>query len=98
MSQEKIAVIGGTGDLGFGLALRWARAGVQVMIGSRDESKAKEAAQRGKDTLKANAPTEPAGLSISGLENAQPAAKASIVVLAVPISAQVGILKSIRGS
>ena len=36
MSQDKIAIIGGTGDLGFGLALRWARAGVQVIIGSRD--------------------------------------------------------------
>src|ERR1039457_4758036 len=98
MSQEKIAVIGGTGDLGFGLALRWARAGVQVIIGSRDESKAKEAAQRAQEMLKAHAPPESARLSISGLENAQAAAQASVVVLAVPISAQVAILKSIRGS
>jgi 8-hydroxy-5-deazaflavin:NADPH oxidoreductase len=98
MDEEKISIIGGTGDLGFGLALRWVRAGVQVIIGSRDEGKAKEAAQRVKDTLKANEPTEPVGHSIIGLENSQAAAKASIVVLAVPISAQVGILKSIRGS
>jgi len=98
MGEEKIAIIGGTGDLGFGLALRWVRAGVQVIIGSRDESKAKEAAQRVQEMLKAHASTELAGLSISGLENAQAAAQASVVVLAVPISAQVAILKSIRGS
>jgi 8-hydroxy-5-deazaflavin:NADPH oxidoreductase len=98
MREEKIAIIGGTGDLGFGLALRWVRAGVKVIIGSRDESKAKEAAQRVQETLKAHAPTQSAGISISGLENAQAAAQASVVVLAVPISAQVAILKSIRGS
>lgn len=98
MSQEKIAVIGGTGDLGFGLALRWAWAGVQVIIGSRDETKAKEAVQRIREALDAHAPTESGRLSISGLENAQAAAQASVLVLAVPISAQVDILKSIRGS
>ncbi len=98
MSQERIAIIGGTGDLGFGLALRWAQAGVRVTIGSRDESKAKEAARRIQETLNAHAPTESGRLSISGLENAQAAAQASVLVLAVPISAQVDILKSIRGS
>jgi 8-hydroxy-5-deazaflavin:NADPH oxidoreductase len=98
MSQEKIAIIGGTGDLGFGLALRWARAEVQVIIGSRDETKAKEAARRIRETLDAHAPTESSRFSISGLENAQATAEASVVVLAVPISAQVEILKSIRSS
>ena len=44
MNNLKIAVIGGTGDLGFGLALRWAHAGVQVLVGSRDEKKAQDAA------------------------------------------------------
>jgi NADPH-dependent F420 reductase len=71
---------------------------VPVTIGSRDESKAKEAARRIQETLSAHAPTESRRLSISGLENAQAAAQASVVVLAVPISAQVDILKSIRGS
>jgi NADPH-dependent F420 reductase len=98
MGEERIAIIGGTGDLGFGLALRWARAGVRVTIGSRDEVKAKEAARRIQETLNARAPTESGRLSISGLENAQAAAQASVLVLAVPISAQVDILKSIRGS
>jgi NADPH-dependent F420 reductase len=98
MEREKIAIIGGTGDLGFGLALQWARAGVEVFIGSRDAKKAQEAARRVREALQAHASTEPAGLSVSGLENAQAAAAASTVVLAVPVSAQADILKSIRGS
>ena len=36
MATEKIAIIGGAGELGFGLALRWAQAGADVVIGSRD--------------------------------------------------------------
>jgi NADPH-dependent F420 reductase len=71
---------------------------VHVIIGSRDESKAKEAAQRARETVQAHAPNQPGEISISGLENAQAAEKASVVVLAVPISAQVAILKSIRAS
>ena len=98
MGEEKIAIIGGTGDLGFGLALRWARAGVPVVVGSRDPGKAREAAQRIIDTVKQQAPAEAARISVSGLENAEAAAQASFVVLAVPITAQVEILKSIRGS
>ena len=98
MVEVKIAIVGGTGDLGFGLALRWARAGVEVIIGSRDEGKANETAQRIRTMLNAHAPTESTRFSISGLANAQAAAQASILVLAVPISAQVDILKTIRGS
>jgi len=98
MGEEKIAIIGGTGDLGFGLALRWARAGVPVVVGSRDPSKACEAAQRIGEIIKQHAPSESGRVSVSGLENAEAAAQASFVVLAVPITAQVEILKSIRGS
>jgi len=98
MVEVKIAIVGGTGDLGFGLALRWARAGVEVIIGSRDEGRANETAKRIRAMLNAHAPTESARFSISGLANAQAAAQASILVLAVPISAQVDILKTIRGS
>lgn len=98
MGEGKIAIVGGTGDLGFGLALRWARAGVEVIVGSRDQGKANETAQRIQATLNAHAPTESARFSIHGLENAYAAAEASVLVLAVPISAQVDILKSIRGS
>jgi len=98
MGEAKIAIIGGTGDLGFGLALRWARAGVEVIIGSRDESKANETAERIRATLNAHAPTESPRFSVRGLANAQAAAQASMLVLAVPISAQVEILKTVRGS
>ncbi|MGA8873555.1 MAG: NADPH-dependent F420 reductase [Candidatus Acidiferrales bacterium] len=98
MREQKIAIIGGTGDLGFGLALRWALAGVQVIIGSRDESRAKGGARRIEESLKAHAPEESGRISISGMENAQAAAQAAVSVLAVPISAQAEILKGIRGS
>jgi 8-hydroxy-5-deazaflavin:NADPH oxidoreductase len=98
MPEQKVAIIGGTGDLGFGLALRWALAGVQIIIGSRDEGRAKGGARRIEESLKAHAPDESGRISISGMENAQAAAQASVSVLAVPISAQAEILKSIRGS
>ena len=80
------------------MALRWALAGVQVIIGSRDENKAKGGARRIEESLKAHAPDESGRISISGMENAQAAAQAAVSVLAVPISAQAEILKSIRGS
>jgi 8-hydroxy-5-deazaflavin:NADPH oxidoreductase len=98
MGDGKVAIIGGTGDLGYGLALRWARAGVHVIVGSRDEGKANEAATRLRGILSASAPPGSGSLAIDGLGNAQAAAQAPIVVLAVPIAAQADILKSIRGS
>ncbi len=98
MGEDKIAIIGGSGDLGFGLALRWALAGVPVIVGSRDEGKAEEAVRRIYETLKAHAPERAEGFAVKGLANGPAAAEASVAVLAVPISAQVDILKSIRGS
>jgi 8-hydroxy-5-deazaflavin:NADPH oxidoreductase len=94
---ETIAIIGGTGDLGFGLALRWARAGVPIVIGSRDEQKAKDAALRVTESLSPD-PSRPVNVSVSGFENAAACAQARIVVMAVPFPAQAGTLKSIRGS
>src|SRR5262245_11295411 len=88
MSAETIAIIGGAGDLGFGLALRFAHAGASVLIGSREELKAQEAAAR----VKAAIPKA----GIEGVGNADAATKATIVILAVPLSAQAAILKSIR--
>ena len=88
MVTEQIAIIGGAGELGFGLALRWAQAGADVAIGSRDAAKAQEAAARVKQAVpEAN---------IAGFDNLQAAGSAGIVVLAVPFSAQAGILKSIK--
>jgi len=98
MSDAKIAVIGGTGDLGFGLALRWSLAGAQIFIGSRDEKKAQDAAQRVKDTVSAAVSSATQNLLVSGCENAKAAAQASVVVMAVPFPGQAAVLKSIRGS
>jgi NADPH-dependent F420 reductase len=86
--SENIAIIGGAGELGFGLALRWAQAGQTVLIGSREEKKAQEAATR----IKAAVP----GAEVSGFDNAKAAAQASLVVLAVPFAAQSGIIKVIK--
>jgi NADPH-dependent F420 reductase len=88
MSADIIAIIGGAGELGFGLALRFASAGVCVRIGSRDEKKAKDAAAR----VKAAVPSA----RIEGLGNAEGAAGAAIVILAVPFTAQAAIVKSIK--
>src|SRR5688572_16406963 len=88
MSAETIAIIGGAGELGFGLALRFARAGLKVVIGSRDEAKAHEAATRVKAAI--------GGADVSGLGNPEAAANGTIVILAVPFSAQAAILKTIK--
>jgi len=88
MSGETIAIIGGAGELGLGLALRFAYARQKIVIGSRDERKAQEAAAR----VKASVP----GADIAGFANLDAAAKATIVILAVPFSAQAAILKTIR--
>ena len=88
MSAETIAIIGGAGELGLGLALRLAQAGAKVVIGSRDEKKAQEAAARVKTAV--------ADADVAGFANADAAAKATVVILAVPFSAQAAILKTIR--
>jgi 8-hydroxy-5-deazaflavin:NADPH oxidoreductase len=73
---ETVPIIGGTGALGFGLAVRLAREGAPVAIGSRDEARAKEAAER-----------VPQG-DAEGLENREAARRGPIVILAVPFRAQ----------
>ena len=88
MTTEKIAIIGGAGELGLGLALRWAKAGEDLRIGSRDAAKAQDAAGR----IKAAVPDA----KVAGFDNVSAAAEASIVVLTVPFSGQAGILKSIK--
>lgn len=91
MAAETIAIIGGAGELGFGLALRWARAGAPIVIGSRDKKKAEDAAARIQDRVGATA-------GVRGAENADAAGAASIVVVTVPFAAQAGILKDIKGA
>jgi hypothetical protein len=71
-----VTIVGGTGALGFGLAVRLGRAGVPIVIGSRDAGRAEEAAARA-------AAEVPSG-SFSGLENEAAAAGAETVILSVP--------------
>lgn len=86
-----IAVIGGTGDQGFGLVLRWAKAGEKIVIGSRQQQKAELAAKKALDIL---GPTA----SVSGMENPKAAAAADIVVMSVPFAAHVDMIKSVADS
>jgi len=75
-----IAVLGGTGKEGNGLALRWAHKGHRVILGSRSAEKAQDAAAAMNETLGTDL--------VSGAANAEAAAGADIVVLAVPFAAQ----------
>ena len=87
---EPIAIIGATGALGFGLTLRWGRAGVPVVLGSRDAARAVEAAERARTAL-------PDG-HFEGYENAEAAAKADVVVLCVPFRNQSETLTNLKGA
>jgi 8-hydroxy-5-deazaflavin:NADPH oxidoreductase len=82
-----VTIVGATGDLGFGLALRLAQAGVPVTIGSRDAARAEEAAQRAQAAVP--------GADVRGLSNPDAAAAADLVVLSVPFVSQAATLRSI---
>jgi len=86
-----VAIIGGTGDQGFGLALRWARAGQRIIIGSRVRARAEEAAARAISQLGG-------GARVEGMENPAAAAAAPFVVLTVPFEAQIATLKSLQSA
>jgi 8-hydroxy-5-deazaflavin:NADPH oxidoreductase len=80
MADEAVPIIGATGALGFGLALRLAHAAVPVVIGSRDEGRAREAVER----LRAHVPDADA----EGVQNADAAQRGPIVLLCVPFRNQ----------
>ena len=86
-ASKKITIVGGSGALGAGLAKRWARKGHQIIIGSRDEKRASEAATR----LNNEAGTK----SIIGLENKEASENGEIVVLTVPFSNHMSTLSLI---
>jgi len=90
MANRTIAVIGGTGDQGFGLVLRWAKAGEKIVIGSRMQQKAEDAAKKANGILGGNL--------VSGMENPKAAAAADIVVMSVPFAAHVDMIKSVHDS
>jgi 8-hydroxy-5-deazaflavin:NADPH oxidoreductase len=89
-SKQTVAVIGGTGALGFGLAVRWAMAGVPVVIGSRDSGRAAEAAEKALERARSG--------DVTGLQNEEAAAKASTVLLSVPFRAQSENLNNLRNA
>ena len=84
----KIAILGGTGQQGPGLALRWAMAGEEVIIGSRSQERAEKTASE------LNA--ELGDARIRGMENPQAAEAAEIVVLTVPYTAHLSTLESVK--
>ena len=83
-----IAVLGGTGKEGKGLAYRWAKAGYRVIIGSRTAEKAESAAADLNEML--------GNESVIGAENGEAAKAADILVLTVPYSAHASTLEMIR--
>ena len=86
-----IAIIGGTGDEGFGLALRLARAGEDVVIGSRAEDRGEAAAEKAAGLLGAGL----AG-TLDGTSNEKAAAACDVVFVTVPFAGQAEIHRSIR--
>jgi hypothetical protein len=88
MDPKAIAILGGTGDQGLGLALRFAKAGRPVVIGSRKLERAQAAA----DEVRAAVP----GAGVEGLDNADAVGKAPIVILSVPFEHTAGTVKAVR--
>lgn len=89
-SKPSIAVLGGTGDLGGGLALRWVRAGYPVIIGSRTAEKAEAAAAELNGRF--------ADAAVRGMDNVAAAAAGEIVVMTVPYSNHRSTLESVKDS
>jgi NADPH-dependent F420 reductase len=85
---DPIPIIGGTGALGYGLALRWARAGEAIVIGSRKASRAEQAAERIR--------TEVEGAEVEGVDNAEAATRGPVVFLTVPFRAQSETLTNMK--
>jgi NADPH-dependent F420 reductase len=92
-SLPVLAILGGTGDLGTGLARRWAQAGYQVIIGSRTQEKAEAAVA---DLREVMAERGVAEVSVQAMENLAAASAADIVTLTVPFSHQSSTLELVK--
>jgi NADPH-dependent F420 reductase len=86
---KKIGIVGGTGKEGRGLAYRWAKAGFEVSIGSRQIEKAQAAAAEVNDLLKSE-------ICVDGLTNLDVARQADLVVMTVPFSVHKEMLETIK--
>ena len=85
----RIGILGGTGKEGAGLALRWAQAGHEIIIGSRDAERARS---------KAAEISGQAGRAVGGMSNREAAAAAEIVVLALPASGLAATLGDLKNA
>ncbi|MFQ6051177.1 MAG: NADPH-dependent F420 reductase [Candidatus Hydrothermarchaeota archaeon] len=83
-----IAIIGGTGKQGMGLAMRFCIAGERVIIGSRNAEKAKKASEIIKEKIK--------DANVIGLTNEEATERGDIIIVSVPYKALKNILKSIK--
>ena len=84
-----IAILGGTGPEGLGLANRLARAGERIVIGSRDAQRAQDAAKKLRDAIGASA-------QIEGAANAAAAAQCDVAMLTIPFAGTAGLLKELK--
>ncbi len=88
-----IAILGGTGDLGTGLARRWVQAGYEVIIGSRTQDKAEIAVSNLRKIMSERG-TE--SIIVTAMENIEAARAADIIAMTVPFSHQSSILKGVK--
>ena len=88
---RKIAILGGTGAEGTGLANRWARAGEHLLIGSRDVARAKAAAAQLRERIGPSA-------QIEGMDNPSAAAACDVAVMTVPFSGSAALLKQLKSA
>jgi hypothetical protein len=89
MDYMKIAILGGTGKEGMGIGYRWAKAGHEITIGSRQESKALDAAAKLQEMLGNE-------IKIAGKENLEAAKEAELLVLTVPFNAHKAMCEYIK--
>ncbi len=94
-SLPVLAILGGTGDLGTGLARRWAQAGYRVIIGSRTQEKAEAAVA---DLHEVMAERGVAEVTVEAMENLAAAQAADIVTLTVPFAHQVSTLEHVSSA
>jgi NADPH-dependent F420 reductase len=87
--SRKVGILGGTGPEGSGLAYQWARAGEEIVIGSRDAQRAAETAAQLRARIGESA-------KIEGADNATTAAQCEVVVLTVPFSGCAVLLKQLK--
>ena len=88
-----IAILGGTGKEGKGLAYQWAKKGHSIVIGSRSLEKAQQAADEVNQKLASFTTTQ-----VAGMENGKAAEGCAIAVLTVPFSAHAAMVESLKGS